>query len=291
MLDFRYQTFLTLCDLMNYTKTAEILHMTQPAVTQHIHYLESAYDCKLFIYSGKLLSLTEKGKKLLNYVKRMNADAIQIKEAISSTTDERVINFGATLTIGEFVMPEIISSLIVQHDIKMNMLVENTKSLLNRLENGEISFALMEGFFDKSLYGHQLFSNEDFIGICSNKSYIKNKKLKLSDLLSSRLIVRENGSGTRDILEQVLFEKNLTTKSFHSVIEVGNMNVIKELVAEDIGISFMYKAAADTQLKDEKLSKIEVSDFEIKREFNFVYLKNSVHEDEYLKWFDLFGSC
>lgn len=288
MIDFRHKTFLELCKVRNYTKTAEILHMTQPAVTQHIKYLEQIYGGKLFIYSGKSLTITSKGKKLYEYTQRMIADSKKIEEMVISNKENIIISFGATLTIGEFVMPSIISR--VMNDTKnlhFNMFVENTKSLLLKLQNGEISFALLEGFFDKSKYGYKLFRKEQFISVCSSKSPLKSGKHTLEELLSERLILRERGSGTRDILEQILYEVNLSKDNFESIIEIGNMSAIKELVAQDLGITFMYKAAAQKDLVNRELYKIDLKGFEVSREFNFVYLKDSVHENNYLKWFDL----
>jgi len=288
MIDFRHETFLMLCKLKSYTKTAEALHMTQPAVTQHIKHLEGVYEVKLFSYTGKTLSISGKGKMLYEYTQRMVADSKQIKKIISTSDEALAIPFGATLTIGEFVMPSILSAIMkAQKNIHFNMFVENTKSLLQKLQDGEISFALLEGFFDKSKYGYKLFSKEEFIAVCSAQSKLKGGTHRLEDLLKNRLILRESGSGTRDILEQVLFEKNLSKESFENVIEIGNMSAIKELVAQNEGITFMYKAAANKELLNGELCRIDIKDFNVKREFNFLYLKNSIHEKQYLEWFNL----
>ena len=174
--------------------------------------------------------------------------------------------------------------------LNFDMLVENTETLINKLKAGEINFAILEGFFDKSKFGYQLFSKEMFIGICSPSSKLSQQKIKLEDLLASRLILRENGSGTREILEQILYTNNLSPKSFASNLEIGNLNAIKKLVAKNRGISFMYQAAAKKELANNNISALKIKDFNIKREFNFVYLKNSVFEDQYHKYFDLFNS-
>lgn len=288
MIDFRHKTFLELCKVKNYTKTAEILHITQPAVTQHIKYLEEIYGGRLFSYSGKNLTITSKGKKLYECTLRMVADSKRIKEMITAHDENITISFGATLTIGEYVMPSVLSRVMKDRkNLHFNMFVENTESLLLELQNGKISFAFLEGFFDKSKYGYRLFSNEEFIAVCSSRSPLKNGKHSLGELLKERLILRERGSGTRDILEQFLHEKSLSKDNFESIIEIGNMSAIKELVAQNEGITFMYKAAAQKELVNGELYKMDVEGFEVSREFNFVYLKDSIHENDYLKWFDL----
>lgn len=291
MIDFRHQTFLQLCRIKNYTKTASKLHITQPTVTQHIKHLENHYGIKLFNYSGKSLNITEAGRKLYKYTERMIADSKEIEKTIRKKSDAQNIKFGATLTIGEFVMPNILNQVMKENpELNFDMLVENTETLLKKLKTGEINFALLEGFFDKSKFGYQLFSKEEFIGICSPSSKYSQQKIKLEDLLDSRLILRENGSGTREILEQILYTNNLSKKSFANTLEIGNLNAIKELVAQNRGISFIYQAAAKKELENNIISALKIIDFNIKREFNFVYLKNSVFEDRFHKYFKLFSN-
>jgi len=290
MINFRHQTFWHLCRIKNYTKTAKKLHITQPTVTQHIKYLEKSYGVKLFNYNGKSLEVTEAGKKLYKYTERMIADSKEIEKSIGNTSGIKNIKFGATLSIGEFVMPKILNKVMQNHaELNFDMLVENTENLIYKLKQGEINFAILEGFFDKSKFGYRLFSNEKFIAICSKNSKYSQQIFKLEDLLDTRLILRENGSGTREILEQILYTNNLSTDSFRSTIEIGNLNVIKELVTHNKGISFMYQTAAKKELKQNIISNLQISNFNIEREFNFVYLKNSVFEDQYHKYFDLFN--
>ncbi|ODS50183.1 MAG: LysR family transcriptional regulator [Halanaerobium sp. 4-GBenrich] len=289
MIDFRHQTFLKLCQIKNYTKTAEKLHITQPTVSQHIKHLEEYYGVKLFNYSSKKLNLTEAGKKLYHYTERMSADSREIAKTISNKSSKQNIKFGATLSIGEFVMPDILDQAMEENpELNFDMLVENTATLLQKLKAGEINFAILEGFFDKTKYGYHLFSREKFIGICSADSKLSSKKIKLDELLDSRLILRENGSGTREILEQILYTNNLNPKSFAETLEIGNLNAIKALVSQDKGISFMYQAAAKRDLEADKISALKIKDFNIEREFNFVYLKDSVFAEEYRKYFELF---
>lgn len=291
MIDFRHQTFLHLCRIKSYTKTAKKLHITQPTVSQHIKHLENYYEVKLFNYSGKSLKITEAGKKLYKYTERMIADSKEIKKNIKKRSERKKIRFGATLSIGEFVMPDILNRLMGENpELNFDMLVENTETLLHKLKKGEINFAVLEGFFDKSKFGYQLFSKEKFIGICSPNSRFKHHKIKLEDLLDARLILRENGSGTREVLEQILYTNNLSEKSFNNKIEIGNLNTIKKLVSHNKGISFIYQAAAQKELENDNITTLKIKNFNIKREFNFVYLKNSVFEDQYQRYFKLFSN-
>ncbi|WP_288304802.1 LysR family transcriptional regulator [uncultured Fusobacterium sp.] len=289
MLDFRVETFLELCKTRSYTKTAENLHITQPAVTQHIKLLEDFYKCKLFNYNKKTLSMTEQGKRLYKYLLTLSADAKKIQDEISEySSSEETVYFGATLTISEYAMPKIIEEVAREFpDININFMIRDTKELLNELKNGNIEFALIEGFFEKTDYESHVFAKESFIGVCSSKNKLALKKCTFEDLFKERLILREPGSGSRDIFEKILYENNLSINNFKHKYEIENINVIKELVLNDIGISFLYKKAVENEVKSGKLSVIQINNKEEEREFNFVFMKNSFHKEEYKNWFDI----
>ena len=289
MLDFRHETFLALCSIKNYTRTAEFLHITQPAVTQHIKFLEEYYNVRLFNYEKKILTLTREGKLLYDYAMTMSADNKKIKDILAKKdTESRSVSFGTTLTVGEYIMPGILGKLLGKYPgIRIMMSVNNTKALLEKLKNGEINFVILEGFFEKSKYDSVVFSEEEFIAVCSPDSELANKQVSLKELLEERIILRENGSGTRDIFEHILYRHNFTVESFKRKCEAGNINVIKELVKNNLGITFLYKAAAERELAENQLSRINISGFSEKYGFNFVFLKDSIYKKDYLEWCNL----
>lgn len=287
MLDFRFNTFLTLCKIKNYTKTAEILHITQPAVSHHIKYLEESYGVKLFNYSSKTLSLTEAGKTLYDFALAIKSSSDRVKLMISKPEDvNHPIIFGTTLTIGEYIMPNLLINLVSDFPaINITMIVGNTKSLLEKLRDGKIDFAILEGHFDKSNYNSLLFSLENFIGVCSKNHTLADSKVSFHDIFEERLILREKGSGTREIFEQILYEHNTNMKSFKQVMQIGNISVIKEMVSQNLGITFLYEEAVKNELASGVLKKINIKDFDVEREFNFVFLKDTLHYNEYEGWF------
>ena len=104
MLDFRIMTFLEVCRTMNYTKAAENLNLTQPAVSQHIHWLEQQYGVKVFSYINKNLYLTEEGKQLQSAFKTMSLDISYLADSVKHK--KRVLTFGTTPTVGTYLIPE-----------------------------------------------------------------------------------------------------------------------------------------------------------------------------------------
>jgi len=289
MLDHRLQTFLTLCETGNYTATAQKLNMTQPAVSQQIQFLENYYQVKLISGKGKNFSLTEEGKALREYIKTLNANSERILPLLHRIKNQvKPLIFGATLTIGEYMVPPILYQIFEEDpEINISMYVENTHILQNMLWEGKIDFALLEGHFSRNEFESKLISNEIFIGVCSPENKIASKtSIGLEELLDQNLILREPGSGTRDILEQALYNQNLSVKDFKRRIEIGNMNVIKELCHKNIGITFMYKEAVKKEITQGYLKEIPIRDFKISHPFSFVYLKNCPDKPQIEYWFE-----
>jgi DNA-binding transcriptional LysR family regulator len=290
MLDFRHRTFLALCRIRSYTKTAQALNLTQPAVSQHIKALEVHYGSPLFLYANKTLTLTEHGRLLYEYASRISADSDILAETLrKKDLAQPRLEFGATLSIGQYIMPSILRQVLSENPAtSVSMLVENTAHLLQQLEQGEIQFALIEGLFDKSQYHSELFALEPFVGVCSQDSPLAHRRASLAELTGSPLIVREQGSGTREIFEHLLHGYNLSISSFAKVTEIGNMEAIKELVKDGLGITFLYQAAVREELAAGSLQQLRVTDMEVQHELNFVFLKNSLHAADFLAWFHTF---
>lgn len=283
MLDFRMYTFIALSKTLNYTKAAEQLCMSQPAVTQHIQYLENLYQVKLFTHENKQLRLSKQGELLLKYSLRLASDEKKLKEIMCSGKDHMDhIRIGATRTIGEFILPNKFTTLLNNHpDTSISMLVENTSTLLDMLNNGQIDFAFVEGYFKKNDYTYHLLSKQRFIPIKSKDYPLSKTICRLEELVHETLIIRECGSGTREILERVLNEQNLTITDFKNTLEIGNIHAIKEFMKQQQGITFLYEAAVLEELKNGQFEIIPLDDFQITREFNFITLKNSIFTDFY----------
>lgn len=289
MLDFRIHTFLAVCQCLNFTKAAQMLNITQPAVSQHIRYLEEFYGVKLFDYQGKRLSLTAAGEALREMATTMKHDTIHLKAQLAEwAQNKRQLVFGVTLTIGEFVMPEPLAAYLSHYpDTTIRMVVANTQDLLRQLNSGAIDFALVEGFFTKSEYDHRVYAKEPYIAICSSDHEFIRPPFCFEDLLSQRLILREPGSGSREILEKQLAERNLTVHDFANVVEISNIGALKRLVQLGTGIAFLYEAAVREELANGSLRALELSDFQVYHDFTFLWRRGSVFSTYYQELFEL----
>ncbi|WP_297213941.1 LysR family transcriptional regulator [uncultured Flavonifractor sp.] len=287
VLDFRMDTFLEVCRWGNYTRAAEQLNITQPAVTQHIQYLQHYYGVRLFIYRSKQLTLTPEGELLLRAARTMRHDEEKLKrDMLDLKAGRRSIRFGATLTIGEYLLPERVADYMARHpDTHIQMVVEDTKRLLRRLNEGELDFAVVEGYFHKSEYDFILWSHEPYICVCGADYPLPAGPLHLGELLDQVLLLRNDGSGTRDVLVKALEGMNHHLSDFRHITEISDLFVIKELVKRGRGITFLYRKAVERELADGSIRQVELADFRISHEFTFLWRKDSVFEEEFRQVF------
>ena len=269
MLDYRVDTFLTLCEQMNYRKTAEMLHISQPAVTQQIHYLENQYGQKLFVYENRRLVKTEAAAILEQYARAAKLQQQDLLQKLESSPIH-TLRIGATKTIGDYYLKEDIRRYLQSPDNALTLIVDNTEHLLRLLEENELDFSVVEGFFDKTRFDSILLRREPFVGICRKDHPFAGREVTMEELLQQTIIHREAGSGTRAILEQELRGYNESLQRFQRHICISSFNIILDLVKQGFGVSFVYNILADS---DPALAKFSIRGETVVREFNVVYLK------------------
>lgn len=281
MLDYRMETFLTLCKTMNYRKTAELLNITQPAVTQHIKYLEEYYGCRLFTYEKRKLTMTEQADVLLRYVYSQNYQEQKLVEAIKQKPAYH-LSIGTTKTIGTYVIAEQAKRFLREPKNCLSIETDNTTRILSLLDEGKIDFALIEGYFDASRYQSRRYRMEPFVGLCSVHHPFANRIVTLEEALHETVIIREEGSGTRSILERMLQVENHALADFERMVSIGNFGLLEQLVADGAGITFAFQVVGS---HNPLIAEFHIEGFKIEREFRYVYLPDTQAE-EYVALFD-----
>lgn len=284
MLDFRIVTFLTVCDARSYTRAAEQLHITQPAVSQHIRYLEETFGAKLFCSEGRRLTLTPEGEVLRRTAAAMRNDELLLRERLrAGANGELPLHFGVTMTVGEFLIARPLGAYLLEHpgaDVRMEM--GNTEELLGKLRRGELHFALVEGYFDRTEFDSALYQTERFLAVCAAKHRFACPPTALRDLLHERILAREPGSGTRDILEKHLAAQNIALSDFADIVQISGMQAILQLLERDVGISFLYEAVARQGIQTGVLREIPLRDFQVEHDIALIWERGSVFAGEYL---------
>lgn len=281
MLDVKIETFLAVCRNMSFTKAANELFITQPAVSQHIKYLEHHYGTKLFSYSGRKLSLTEQGALLCRFFETIHHDTLRIEEMIKQIPTKKTLRLGATMSIGGFYLPDRLSRYLQLHpDWNVSLTIQDTEDLLHLLDNGALDFAFCEGYFHKAEYGNCCIQKEEIVCFCA-KSYPIPNVICIEDLFEHRILLREYGSGTREVLERMLRAHGYEIEHFSSRCEVNSPHTILQLLLSGMGVSFLYWTVGEKLLKSGELKVIQISDFRMEHEFNMVWNQNSVFTEQY----------
>ena len=270
-MDTKLQTFLMLCQTMNYRLAAERLHLSQPAVTKQIQSLEQALQTKLFYYDGHALHKTEKCLILERYAISLQYQFEELQLAIAEK-DRTSLRIGATKTIGDYVLIDAIKDYLRKPNHELSLVVDNTKNLLQMLDENQLDFAIIEGTFSKTKYDSYLLRMEPFVGICAKDHPLCGKQVTAEDLLKETIIVREQGSGTRRIFEERLTAFGYEVNDFSRTVSISSFVSIKALVAAGIGISFLY---ASVVAKDEDIGTFTVEGLTDPHAFHVVYTRNT----------------
>lgn len=274
MLDPKIFTFLEVAKYKNYTKAAAHLNLTQPAVTQHIKKLEEYYGCSLIDISGKSVKLTAQGEALNNYANFQIANEEQLINQIKKI--ETPIKIGATLSIADYYLPPYLSSYLANNDELVSLTVKNTKSIIDMLLNNELYCAFIEGIFDKSLFHFYEFYSTRFLPVARKGHPLEGVEASISDIHKYPLILREEGSGTREIYENYLYQNNDSILSATKVYEISSFGVIKKVLSTSDAISFMYEEVAKQEVEKQNLCYLSIKDYSIERPLYFIYPSNSL---------------
>ena len=274
MLDSKLETFLTVARLGSCTLAARELHITQPAVTQHIRKLEEHYGCRLIDFSGRQPRLTAAGELLLRYGTLQQANARALQQQLEGAV--RTLRVGATLSIADYYLPALLGPHLGERGWGLSLYVGNTEEMLDKCARGELDCAFIEGMFAGDDFCCHILGTEDFLPAAGAGHPLAGWACRLEELFACPLVLRERGSGTRAILENYLFQQGRSVRSFRQVVECGSFRMIKELLRRTEAVSFMYRQVAQRETEAGELVWLELTDCAIRRPLYFAYPKNSM---------------
>lgn len=273
MLDYRYETFMALTEDLNYTKAAKNLNLSQPAVTKHIQYLEDHLGVQLVTYKNRQLTITESGLYLKERIRDLEKESKRIKEALSNRQEVKSITIGASRTIGEYYIWNVIREFQKAENCEAELIVDNTTILLAKLDQQKIDVALISGPFDEKKYDTLNFLEHPVVCVCHPHHPLANKLINLADLKNERLLLRETGAGILDVWEDTLKKNNLTSQDFPHQTTIGNINVIKDLIIQGEGISMLYEMSVKKELARGLLKTITIQEGPVTVPFKLVFNK------------------
>lgn len=279
----RLETFLAVCREMNYTRAAEALHITQPAVSHQIRALETEYGAPLFLFEGKKIRLSPAGQLLRESAIAQRHDEEVLRRRMQATVSGRkLLRLGATRTIGDYAMADVLAAHVRCHpQTELHLMVDNTAVLLEQLDKGRLECALIEGMFDTATYDSACLRTEPFVPVCAARHVFVREPQTLADMLPQRLLLRERGSGTRMLLETALSAERLRLRDFALITQLGSMKVILSWLEQDMGVSFLYRVAARPLIDNGTLRELSLAGFPVMHDFALVWPRGSQNAEEY----------
>lgn len=268
-----YKIFVTVCDTMNMTTAAELLFMSQSAVSQAIAELESHYEVRLFERLSRKLYLTEAGQKLLGYARHMLRMNAEIENDMKTLHQSGTIRIGASVTVGACVLPGLVSR-FCQSVPAANVEVaeDNTANIEALILQDKIDLGLVEGEISSPDVLSRPFLEDQLVLICSpGHRFAACPEVEPPELERESFVIREKGSGTRKTFEDKMAEQNLTWKAAWTC---NNSDTIKNAVAAGLGISVISKRAVANEVKNGLLLERQVRGISFKRQFKRIFHKN-----------------
>ncbi len=282
MLDIKLATLLTVAKEKNFTKAAEKLSLTQPAVSHHIGQLEDELGTRIFVRAKTGLRLTPEGEIVLRYAERLRSLYDKMLEELNDSERHMTkIRVGITHTAESNRITEILAKYGAQEDnITITVITDTIKHLYNMLAAYQLDLAFIEEKPSDSSFNHILLDT-DYLACVLPVTHplAAHSMVSLAELKNEQMILRLPSSGTRRLFEAALLSINESIHSFNIAMEVDNIATIKDLIRKELGVSILPKSACMDELKKGKLAVLPIENLSMPREMNIVYNRDFSHTE------------
>ncbi len=276
MADRRLQVFHTVARLLSFTKAAETLHMTQPAVTFQVRQLEEYFNTRLFDRTHNRISLTEAGSVVYKYADRIFELYNEMELSVREMTGEirGALTIGASTTIAEYMLPSLLGDFKAKYpDVNIHLKVSNTDGIVSMVENNIIDLGVVEAPVGNKNLVVETCSPDQLVAIVPpGHPEAGRSNLTFDDLLKYPFICREEGSGTRDVIKEWLKGADDCADELNISMELGSPEAVKGAVEAGMGISVVSSATIQKELKLGTLVAINLNPA-LERPFSFVHQK------------------
>ena len=282
MVDPKLYSLIEVAEAGSFTKAAERLSLTQPAVSQHIRQLEEALGARIFDRSHNELHLTREGEIVLRYARRMMALYHNLEKTLRDEKDRVTsLTVGITHTAESNAIAESLAAYATaQGDLTIKVITDSVGRLCAMLKNYELDFMIIEGrVSDPSL--HHLMLDTDCLTLVTapNHRLAKQNMVTIEQIKKEKLILRSAGSSTRNLFIASLESRNMSMDEFNVILEIDNIATIKDLIRRGFGVSVLAKSACMDELKKKKIAALNIENFSMMREINIVYADDFAHPE------------
>ncbi|HPX92675.1 MAG TPA: LysR family transcriptional regulator [Bacillota bacterium] len=280
MIDRKVASLLAVVEMMSFTKAAEILNLTQPAVSQHISQLEKELGFTLFHRGKGAIRLTDAGETVVRFARRLNSLYDRLKTTLSDQDKSLTrLRIGITHTAESNIVAEVLAEYGNRNPgIVITILTDSIKNLYERLDNYDLDLAIVEGAASIPEFGFILLDTDYLVCAMSNEHPLaKNSMVTLEDLIPERMILRLSESATVNLFIASLESINRSIQEFNVILEVDNIATIKDLIRKNLGISILPKSTCADEVSKGKMTILPIENMRMIRETKIVYQKDFWH--------------
>ena len=274
MADRRLQVFHTVARQLSFTKAAEQLFMTQPAVTFQVKQLEEHFSTRLFERHHGKIALTPAGELVLDYAERILGLSAELDKRVSELTGavSGPLLLGCSMTIAEFILPRVLGEFKARHpQVQAHMTVANSETIENRVADHTLDVGLIESPSHLPGLHTEVCCDDELVVICApDYRFAHSKSVTAAQIAGEPYISRESGSGTRQFADNYFRESGVAPEDLNIVMELGSPEAIKGVVETGIGIAIMSSATVVKELKLGTLVAVPLAPRLI-RTLSFVY--------------------
>lgn len=257
---------------LSFTKAAEQLYLSQPAISKAIKNLEQDYKTTLFIRKRNSIELTAEGKSFLIYANKILTIYSEMDERflLKKENIPDFIHFGVSTTISNYIIPKTIAKFRVQYpETKFNIISNNSETIENLILNEDIDFGITEGSSANPKLHFEKFIKDEIVLVTNAKNYSFPKgSIDINTLQDLPMIEREIGSGTKEIIDAFLLKNNIG--KLNSVVSFNSTEAIKSYLLNSDHYALLSIHSITEDLKNNKLKIIDIKDLDIQRWFYFV---------------------
>ena len=282
MIDPKLYSLIEIVQTGSFTRAAERLSLTQPAVSQHIRLLEESIGAKIFERSHNELRLTREGELVLRYAKRMLALYHNLEQALREEKGRiSSLTVGITHTAESNAIAESLAAYATsQGDLTIKVITDSVQNLRTMLKNYELDFMIAEGRVACYSLNHLMLDTDCLTMVTApGHRLAKQGMVTIDQIKREKLILRSESSNTRNLFIASLESRNMSIDDFNVILEIDNIATIKDLVRRGFGVSVLAKSTCMDELKKKKIAALNIENFSMMREINIVYTDDFEHPE------------
>jgi DNA-binding transcriptional LysR family regulator len=276
MADRRLQVFHTVARLLSFTKAADNLHMTQPAVTFQVRQLEEYFNTRLFDRTHNRISLTEAGRRVYEYADKIFLLYDDMEGSVRELTGDvsGVLMIGASTTIAEYMLPALLGDFKAKYPhVGIRLKVSNTDAIVSMVEDNEIDLGVVEAPVANKNLVVELCRVDRLVAVLAPAHPLAERdRVAVSELLQFPYIAREEGSGTREVMQEYLRAAGLSSSQLNTIMELGSPEAVKGAVEAGMGVSVLSRTTVNKELRLGTLVAVPLEP-PLERPFSFVHQK------------------